>query len=144
MARGINPLEKFKNIGPITVPYGGETTQESFHPGIDIAGVIGTPIPVPVEGVITKTDGGHIKGENNFGNTVEMKDGVGNIHSFHHLNKINVRPGQQVQEGQQIATLGNTGATYSPSGKGDGANLDYRIVTAYGQYKNPLTYLKKL
>jgi len=141
MTRGPDPTTIFKNLGQVTVPYGGQTTQESFHPGVDIAGEIGTPIPAPVGGTVTKTDGGHVQNENNFGNTVEIKDMEGNTHQFHHLNNINVKPGQQVQPGQKVASLGNSGATYSPSGKGDGANLDYRIVTAYGKYKNPLTYL---
>ena len=141
--RGPNPLEKFKNLGAVTVPYGGQTDQEDFHPGVDVAAPEGTPIPAMAGGVVTKADDGHTQGENNFGNTLEIKDQNGNLHQYHHLQGINAQPGQQVQEGQQVATLGNSGATYSPSG-GDSSNLDFRIVSAYGKYMNPMTYLKNL
>ena len=139
--RGPNPQGRFKNLGVITVPFGAKTREENFHPGVDFANNKGTPIPSPINGIVTKVDGGHVKGENNFGNTVEIKDEEGNVHQFHHLQKIGVKPGQQVQQGQPVMTMGNSGATYSPSGKGDGTCLDYRIVDAYGKYLNPTNYI---
>ena len=143
--RGPNPAQRFKNgLGVLTVPYGGSTKEEAFHPGVDFANDMGTPIPATVDGIVTEVDNGHVQGENNFGNSVTIKDGNGDSHQFHHLQNIGVQPGQQVQRGQDVATMGNTGATYSQSGKGDGTHLDYRIVTAYGKYKNPMTYLKNL
>lgn len=142
--RGPNPLNKFKNLGVLTTPYGAKTLEENFHPGVDFANKMGTPIPTFVDGTVTKVDAGHVNGENNFGNTLEIKDMNGNTHQFHHLQNINVKPGQQVQKGQIVSSMGNTGASYSPSGKGDGTHLDYRIVTAYGRHKNPLTYLRNL
>ena len=143
--RGPNPAQRFKNgLGVMTVPFGGSTTQEDFHPGVDFANEMGTPIPATVDGVVTKAEDGHVQGENNFGNTVEIKDQNGDTHQFHHLQNINVQQGQQVSRGEQVAEMSNTGATYSQSGKGDGTHLDYRIVTAYGKYKNPMTYLKNL
>ncbi len=42
---------------------------------------------------------------------------------------------------QQIAKMGQTGNSYSPSG-GDPSHLDLRISNAYGRFMNPLTYLK--
>ena len=143
--RGPNPLERFKNLnlGVITVPYGGTTNQEKFHPGVDIANSEGTPIHAPVSGVVTKVDGGHVQGENDFGNTLEIKDSQGNTHQFHHLQNMMAKPGQKIQEGQPVATLGKSGAVYSPSGS-DPSNLDYRIVSAFGQYKNPFNYIRKL
>lgn len=140
--RGVNPLSKFKNLGVMTVPYGGPTRQEAQHPGVDFANEMGTPIPASVDGVVTKAESGHVQGENNFGNSVYIKDSNGDEHQYHHLQNVGVRPGQQVRKGQNVATMGNTGATYSESGKGDGTHLDYRIVSAYGQYKNPMMYLQ--
>lgn len=141
--RGPNPQSRFKNLGlgNLTVPFGGKTLEEPVHPGVDFANDMGTPIPAITDGVVSKAESGHVQGENNFGNTVEIKDSEGNTHQFHHLQNINVKPGQQIQKGQQIATMGNTGATYSPGGQGDGTHLDYRIVSAYGKYVNPMTYL---
>ena len=145
---GPNPLNKYKglrsSLGVMTVPYGGPTRMEQQHPGVDFANEKGTPIPATVDGVVTKAEGGHVQGENNFGNSVNVKDANGDEHQFHHLQDVFVKPGQQVRKGQQVATMGNTGATYSESGEGDGTHLDYRIVTAYGKYKNPMTYLRDI
>lgn len=141
--RGPNPNEKFVRLGKITVGFGDQTEQEQFHPGVDVAAASGTPIHAPVDGVVTKAEGGHAQGENNFGNTVELKDANGDTHQFHHLQNILAKPGTPVKQGQPVATLGASGATYSPSG-GDPSNLDYRIVTAYGRYRNPLTYVRNL
>lgn len=144
--RGPGPQNRFRTlgIGKLTVPYGGSTAEEPVHPGVDFANQMGTPIHAPVDGVVTQADGGHAQGENNFGNSVTIKDANGDSHEFHHLQNIGVKPGQQVMKGQPIMTMGNTGATYSPSGQGDGTHLDYRIVTAYGKYKNPMTYVRNL
>ena len=37
--RGPNPQSKFKQLGlgVLTVPYGGKTQEEQFHPGVDVA-----------------------------------------------------------------------------------------------------------
>ena len=142
--RGPNPLRKFKNLGVVTTPYGSSTTQEDFHPGVDIANKKGTPIPAFAEGVVEDMETGHMQGENNFGNMLAIRDQEGNLHQYSHLEGVNVRPGQSVRKGQKVATLGNSGATYSASGKGDGSNLDYRIVNKYSQYLNPMTYLNAL
>lgn len=143
MARGINPNQKFVNLGRITTGFGDKTEQEAVHPGVDIANASGTEIHAPVDGTVVNADEGHVDGENNFGNTLELKDAQGQTHQFHHLQNIGVKPGQQVKQGQPIATLGKSGAVYSPSG-GDPSNLDYRIVSAYGKYVNPMTYIKNL
>lgn len=140
------PTKRFKNIGVgvLTVGFGGRTKMEAFHPAVDLANNIGAPIPATADGVVTKVVTGKPQGSNDFGNTIELKDAEGNTHQFHHLHKIGVKPGQQVKKGQQIATLGNSGATYSESGKGDGAHLDLRIINAYGKYINPMPYLNNL
>lgn len=140
--RGPNPLNRFKNLGVMTVPFGGKTAEEQFHPGVDFANDIGTPIPAMVDGTVVEANDGHVQGENNFGNSVTVRDANGDNHQYHHLQQIGVKLGQMVRKGQNVATMGNSGATYSPSGKGDGTHLDYRIISAYGRYKNPMTYLR--
>jgi len=144
MARGLNPQSRFQNLGlgVMTVPYGGKTRMEEHHPGVDFANDKGTPIPATVDGVVTNTVSGKTQGTNDFGNTVEIKDMEGNTHQFHHLQNIGVQQGQQVKKGQNVATMGNSGATYSQSGQGDGTHLDYRIVDAYGKFKNPMPYVR--
>ena len=143
MARGPNPQKRFTNLGVITTGFGDKTEQEAFHGGVDIANSSGTPIRAPVDGVVTKVEGGRADGENSFGNTLELRDADGQVHQFHHLQNMNVKLGMPIKKGAQVATIGRTGAVYSPSG-GDPSNLDYRIVNRYNQYINPLMYAKYL
>lgn len=144
MARGINPQGRFKNLGVMTLPFGAPTSMEAAHGGVDFANDMGTPIPAMTDGVVTKVEGGHSQGDNNFGNQVEIKNAAGDTIQLNHLQSLGVRVGQMVKKNQPVATMGNTGATHSQSGMGDGTHLDLRIVSAYGQYRNPMTYVKNL
>jgi len=141
----MNPGEKFPKLtklGKVTTPWGGSTEYEKFHPGVDIANAPGTPIPAPVNGVVTKVVDGEQPGAQNYGNSVTIKTANNEIHKLSHLQKPMVKPGDTVQSGNNIGTMGNTGSAYSPSG-GDASHLDYRIVSAFGRYKNPKRYLNK-
>jgi murein DD-endopeptidase MepM/ murein hydrolase activator NlpD len=148
MPRRPGPQTRYKTIGRIgikTTSFGGSTEQEKngTHGGIDLAAPSGTPVKTPVTGIVTKSDSGHVQGENNFGNQLEIRTKNGDIFQFNHLDKIMVAPGQTVKEGQIAATSGASGATYSPSG-GDPSNLDFRIVSRYRRYKDPTRYIPKI
>lgn len=139
-------MKEYSNLtklGNLTTPFGGSTTQEEFHPGVDIANKKGTPIPAFAGGKVLQTITDRKNGTNNFGNSVIIKDTKGQMHRYSHLDKVNVAPGQTVRPGEEVATMGDSGAAYSPSG-GDASNLDYRIVNAYGQYVDPMNYLKPI
>jgi len=127
-------------LGPVTTPYGGSTRYEKFHPGIDIAGAIGTPVSAYATGRVTKIVTGMRQGSPGFGNYVVVTDPKGNQHRYSHLQNAYVNMGQQVNPGQNIGTMGNTGQTYSLHG-GTGSHLDYRIVDLYGKYINPNRYI---
>ena len=140
------PTKKFPQLaglGVVTVPYGGKTIYENVHPGVDVANTKGTRIPSPISGQVVDSVGGKQQGDNGFGNSVTIKDTSGDFHKFSHLNRPFVKKGDNVQAGQTlVGDMGNSGSAYSPSGEGDGTHLDYRIVSAYGRYKNPMTYLR--
>ena len=123
--------------GRVTTPFGARTKDEQSHQGMDIANVTGTPIPALRPGVVT----GVGQATNGLGNVVKLRDNEGNVHQYSHLQKALVRPGMRVQEGQEIAKMGSSGNSYSPSGN-DPSHLDIRIVNAFWRYKNPLLYLK--
>ena len=133
----MKPKISLKKIGNLTTPFGGQTRGEANHPGLDIANAPGTPIPAFADGVIKSTG----PTTNGMGNIVTLQDTDGNTHQYGHLQEAVVKPGMRVRKGQQIAKMGKTGNSYSPSG-GDPTHLDIRIANAYGQWKNPLTYLK--
>lgn len=134
-----NVSNAFKGLGTITTPYGGSTKYEKFHPGVDIANVIGTKIPSYSSGKVVDVSLGHKKGEKNGGNYVVIQDAQGNKHRYSHLNNAYVKVGQYLKKGDILGEMGNTGNVYSTSG-GTGSHLDYRIVSAFGKYINPNTY----
>jgi len=131
---------KYKDVGTVTTEYGGSTNYEKFHPGIDIANKIGTPLYSTVPGKVIATDSGKVQGNKGYGNYVEVQDAQGNRHRYSHLNQAYVKIGDVLKQGQLYGTMGNTGSTYSNSG-GTGSHLDYRIWDMYNKYVNPSSYL---
>jgi len=132
--------QNYKNLrapGVITTPFGGKTRGEANHPGVDFANKAGTPIPAFADGTITSVG----PTSNGMGNVVTLKDDKGDTHQYGHLQGASVQPGKRVKKGETIAAMGKSGNSYSPSG-GDPTHLDVRIASAYGKWKNPMTYLK--
>jgi murein DD-endopeptidase MepM/ murein hydrolase activator NlpD len=129
-----------RGLGQVTTPYGGSTKYESFHPGLDIANKIGTPIQSYTPGKVTAVRTGQQQGGPDFGNYVVITDPEGNQFRYSHLAGENVKIGQTVNKGSVIGTMGNTGQTYSLSG-GTGSHLDLRIKNLYGKYVNPNRYI---
>lgn len=132
----------YRPLGKVTVPYGGSTRYEAFHPGIDLANAIGTPIPALRSGIVTQVVGGKKQGDPGYGNYAIIQDEQGNTFRYSHLNRGMVQVGQQIQRGQVLGTVGNTGQTYSESG-GIGAHLDLRVRNAFGAYVNPASFFRR-
>jgi len=80
-----------------------------FHFGIDIANASGTPIVAFADGVVTAA--GTSTG---YGNYVILKH-EGEFYSLYaHCRTVNVKMGQTVALGQQIAQMGSTGISTGP------------------------------
>ncbi|MGE0633986.1 MAG: M23 family metallopeptidase [Pseudobdellovibrionaceae bacterium] len=75
------------------------------HFGIDLAGPKNTPILAAQNGVVIYT-GRAFKG---FGRMVLVESGFGWATLYAHLNKILVKEGQRVTQGEVIGSMGNTG-----------------------------------
>jgi murein DD-endopeptidase MepM/ murein hydrolase activator NlpD len=107
-------------IGRISGIYGsqrifnGEPRRPHF--GIDIAAAKGTPVKAPAGGMVTMTH----KGMFFSGATLIIDHGHGLSSSFLHLHEILVKEGEQVVQGETIATVGATGRVTGP-------HLDWRI-----------------
>ena len=107
-------------IGKITGVYGsqrilnGEPRRPHF--GVDIAEAIGTPVKAPASGVVT------LAHPNMFfsGATLILDHGHGLSSTFLHLNKILVKKGDRITQGDVIAELGK-------SGRATGPHLDWRM-----------------
>jgi murein DD-endopeptidase MepM/ murein hydrolase activator NlpD len=114
-------------VGDFTSAYGGRWGK--VHLGIDIAGPIGTPILAAADGVVK--DAGPASG---FGQWVRLVHDDGTITVYGHVDTYNVRAGQRVQAGQQIARMGNRGES-------TGSHLHFEVWNPAGQKINPLPWL---
>jgi murein DD-endopeptidase MepM/ murein hydrolase activator NlpD len=94
--------------GMLTSPYGPRWGR--MHRGIDVAAATGTPIVAAATGVVI-TAGWNSGG---YGNLVEIKHPDGSVTLYGHNDRILVREGQQVAQGQQIAEMGSTGYSTGP------------------------------
>ena len=81
-----------------------------MHRGVDIAGPIGTPIlaAAPGEVVFAGWNSG------GYGKLVKLKHPDESITFYAHNNRILVQKGQEVDQGEQIAAMGNTGRSTGP------------------------------
>lgn len=94
--------------------FNGEPRRPHF--GVDIAAPQGTPVIAPAGGQVRLAH----KGMFFSGRTLILDHGHGLSSSFLHLEKILVKTGQQVAQGEKIATVGATGRVTGP-------HLDWRI-----------------
>jgi len=107
---------------------GFSNNSEDFHPGIDIAGEIGTPILSTAAGLVTHSELDSVYG------LVVIIEHENNISTLYGHNKeILVEIGQEVLVGSRIALLGNTGRSTAP-------HLHYE-VRENGKPVNPIKYI---
>ncbi len=116
--------------GTLTSGYGWRWGR--MHKGIDVAGPIGTPIVAAATGEVI------FAGWNSggYGNLVKLKHTDGSVTLYAHNNKILVRRGQKVRQGQLIAEMGSTGYSTGP-------HLHFEIRTNGTTAINPIAYLPK-
>ena len=80
-----------------------------MHWGIDLAAPLGTPIYAATDGVVLRA--GPATG---FGNAVYIQDADGNVEIYGHMRYYNVRAGDLVHAGDQIAKVGSEGQSTGP------------------------------
>ena len=105
--------------GPVSSVYGvrryynGVFASNHYHRGVDYAAPLGAPVVAPAAGSIALI-GWETEGFTIHGNTVGIDHGQGVVSIFLHLNQISVTEGQEVAAGQQIGTIGTSGASTGP------------------------------
>ncbi len=102
-----------------------------YHTGIDIGWDYGIDVFAPAAGTVVAA----IKNQIVRGNVIVIDHGLGVFTIYMHLEKMFVEEGDQVQPGQKIAELGNTGRSSGP-------HLHFEI-DVNGIPVNPLTWLNR-
>ncbi len=121
VVRGWNSSKYGKRIDPIT-------GNPAWHEGMDFAGKLGDPIVATASGVVS-----FVGQKWGYGLTVEISHGNGIVTRYGHNQKILVKPGQIVQKGQQIATMGS-------SGRSTGPHVHYEVLVN-GRAVDPKKYV---
>jgi murein DD-endopeptidase MepM/ murein hydrolase activator NlpD len=112
-------------FGPRVSPFTG---RRQFHAGIDIAGARGTEVVAPARGRVA-----FVGDRGPLGRSLIIDHGYGVRTLYGHTEKIHVKRGQEVERGERIAELGN-------SGRSTGPHLHY-VVEVDGKARNPLDYI---
>lgn len=107
-------------------PINGEN---QLHNGMDIAAPEGTPVKAGLTGTVTAADY-----NDSYGNYVILEDENGYEIRYAHLNSISVSAGQQIEKGEEIGTVGSTGAS-------TGAHLHVELLYK-GERLNPIFYFE--
>jgi murein DD-endopeptidase MepM/ murein hydrolase activator NlpD len=96
------------------------------HNGVDYSAPTGTPVRAVGDGVVTMATR-----QNGYGNVVELQHAQGRSTLYAHLSRIDVRPGQRIEQGQSIGAVGATGWATGPH-----LHFELRIN---GQLHDPMT-----
>lgn len=112
-AEALGTLFKYPVRGRLTSRMGFRidpfTKRRAYHAGIDIANRIGTPVHASQSGKVIFS--GY---KSHYGKTVILSHQQGYSTVYGHLDKILVKKGQVVRQGDKIGTVGNTGRSTGP------------------------------
>ena len=107
------PAGKPVNSGWLSSHYGWRTDpfsgRKAFHHGIDFAGKKGSTVVSVASGVISWAGK-----KGGYGNLIEIDHGDGYSTRYGHNQKILVRVGETVRQGQDIGHMGSTGHSTGP------------------------------
>ncbi len=108
-------------------PYGStENGTRDPHRGVDLESKDGAPVFAPITGAVTFAGRDHDRiytpWDDYFGNLVVIKHGDGLYTLYGHLSQINVAAGDQVNSGEVIGAVGNTGVAI-------GSHLHFEVRT---------------
>lgn len=99
-----------------------------MHQGIDFSAPVGTAVYATGAGVVKDV----IRSERGLGNQIIIDHGFGYTTQYACMDEMQVRRGQQVERGDQIGTVGDSGLSVAP-------HLHYE-VHLNGEAMNPINY----
>ncbi|MFJ6568595.1 M23 family metallopeptidase [Streptomyces sp. NPDC091292] len=109
----------------------------SKHSGQDFAVPTGTPVKAVSAGTVVKAGGNGAGDGPAYGNAIVIKHSNGKYSQYAHLSKVNVKIGQSVSAGQNIAASGNTGNSSGPH-----LHFEIRTTPNYGSAISPMAFLR--
>jgi lysostaphin len=112
------------------------TRQVGFHNGVDLTAKVGTSVQAVADGTVA-----FVGKQGAYGNLVVLNHAEGLQTRYAQLARMQVRVGQTVKRGQQIATVGTTG---TPSSREPHLHFEVRSRSKLGWVaENPEIYLLK-
>lgn len=104
------------------------TGNKVMHKGLDIAAPVGTKVRAPSEGIVI-----YAAPRGGYGKTVVLDHGYGLQTHYGHMLELAVKPGDKVERGKELGSIGN-------SGRSTGPHLHYE-VRLQGLPQNPRKYI---
>ncbi len=101
---------------------------KKFHQGMDYTAPIGTPVYATGSGNVERVT----RSNRGSGNRIIINHGYGFKSVYAHLDDIEVRQGRNVERGEVIGTVGNTGLSAGP-------HLHYEVIFN-GEAVNPVNF----
>lgn len=99
--------------GPVSSPFGSQRMYNGqvvwTHNGTDIAAAAGSPVRCPAAGTVILSERFRTHG-----NTVMLDHGAGVVTIYCHMSEIKVSTGQQLQPGDLLGYVGQTGISSGP------------------------------
>lgn len=104
-------------------------TKKYYHQGLDLRAWTNTPIPSSADGKVALVDEFYVSGK-----TVVIDHGFNLFTAYFHLNKFNVRSGQNIKNREIIGFSGSTGRSQAP-------HLHWELIWK-GNHANPEIFLQ--
>ncbi|MFE9334336.1 M23 family metallopeptidase [Streptomyces sp. NPDC006925] len=107
------------------------------HSGQDFAVGVGTPVKAVHKGTVVKAGPNGAGDGPAYGNAIVIRHDNGAYSQYAHLSQIDVKPGQQIKTGQNIAKSGNTGNSSGPH-----LHFEVRKGPNYGTAVDPVAAMR--
>ncbi|MGW6909771.1 M23 family metallopeptidase [Streptomyces sp. NPDC054940] len=133
-ASWVSPVKKYTKSASYAQAGG---MWQSTHSGQDFAVPSGTQVVAAHGGTVVKAGGNGAGDGPAYGNAVVIKHGNGTFSQYAHLSRVDVKIGQVVKTGQQIAKSGNTGNSSGPH-----LHFEIRKTANFGSAIDPVAFLR--
>lgn len=133
-ASWVSPVKKYTKSASFAQAGG---MWQSTHSGQDFAVASGTQVVAAHGGTVVKAGGNGAGDGPAYGNAIVIKHGNGTYSQYAHLSRIDVKIGQVVKTGQEIAKSGNTGNSSGPH-----LHFEIRTTANYGTAVDPVAFLR--